>query len=100
MNSVPPVQEVEDILPEFAGVRAVDCCSFDARPRTITGLIGPNGAGMTRLKEVQELLSRNHGGELQLSPTDAAGGRVRPGQTSSGLISAVLPAKQKPRLHF
>lgn len=39
--------EVEDLVTQFGGLRAVDGVSFNVRSHTITGLIGPNGAGKT-----------------------------------------------------
>lgn len=39
--------EVEDARKRFGGVVAVDGCSFEVQPGTITGLIGPNGSGKT-----------------------------------------------------
>lgn len=48
----PPTQgevllDVQDIVKNFGGLRAVDHCSLTVRRGTITGLIGPNGAGKT-----------------------------------------------------
>ncbi len=41
--------EVEGMTKRFGGVAAVDGCSFDVAPSTITALIGPNGSGKTTL---------------------------------------------------
>ena len=43
------VLDIQQIVKDFGGVRAVDRCSFSVSPQTITGLIGPNGAGKTTL---------------------------------------------------
>lgn len=37
--------KVQNLKKYFRGVKAVDNCSFEVKPNTITALIGPNGAG-------------------------------------------------------
>ncbi|MXN66281.1 ATP-binding cassette domain-containing protein [Stappia sp. GBMRC 2046] len=41
--------EVENLVMEYGGFRAVDRCTLTAEEGHITGLIGPNGAGKTTL---------------------------------------------------
>ncbi|GAA3167049.1 branched-chain amino acid ABC transporter ATP-binding protein/permease [Blastococcus jejuensis] len=42
-----PLLEVEGLVKQFGGLRAVDNCSFVVPEGSITGLIGPNGSGKT-----------------------------------------------------
>lgn len=44
-----PILEAHRLTKRFSGVVAVDDCSIEVRPHTITGLIGPNGSGKTTL---------------------------------------------------
>lgn len=44
-----PILQVQNVVKDFGGVRAIADCSFDVSENTITGLIGPNGAGKTTL---------------------------------------------------
>lgn len=42
-----PLLVVDRLTKVFGGVTAVDSCSFEVQPGTITALIGPNGSGKT-----------------------------------------------------
>ena len=41
----PPMIRVDDLNMHFGGIRAVDGASIEISKGSITGLIGPNGAG-------------------------------------------------------
>src|SRR5690625_602959 len=41
------ILQVDEIVKDFGGIRAVDRTSFAVEEGSITGLIGPNGAGKT-----------------------------------------------------
>src|SRR6516225_8740161 len=47
MNDAAPLIEIEHLTMRFGGLLAVDDVSFSARPRAITAIIGPSGAGKT-----------------------------------------------------
>ncbi len=49
MNQSRQSLELVDVVKDFSGLRVVDGASFQVSPGTVTGLIGPNGAGRTTL---------------------------------------------------
>ena len=62
--------EVEGLVKEFMGLRAVDRVSFRLPPGSITGLIGPNGAGKTTLFNVLTGLLRPEAGRVTFRGRD------------------------------
>lgn len=48
-EQVKPILRVENVRKSFGGLMAVKDMSLEVKPRTITGLIGPNAAGKTTL---------------------------------------------------
>jgi len=65
--------DVREVIKDFGGVRAVDCCSFAVRPQTITGLIGPNGAGKTTLFNLISGFHRPDAGKILFQGEDVTG---------------------------
>jgi len=61
---VPALIEVDNLVKDYPGVRAVDGVSFSVDAGSCFGLLGPNGAGKTTTLEILEGI------------TDADGGRV------------------------
>jgi ABC-2 type transport system ATP-binding protein len=59
------VLEAEDLIKDFAGVRAVDGVGFALAAGTCFGLLGPNGAGKTTTVEMLEGISTPTGGTIR-----------------------------------
>jgi branched-chain amino acid transport system ATP-binding protein len=49
MSQEEPILRIEEVVKKFGEVVALDHCSFEIEPGSITGLIGPNGVGKTTL---------------------------------------------------
>jgi neutral amino acid transport system ATP-binding protein len=61
-----PLLEVEDVVKQFGGIRAVNGASLDVREGAITALIGPNGAGKTTLFNVLTGFYKGDRGSVRL----------------------------------
>jgi ABC-2 type transport system ATP-binding protein len=66
--------EVENLLKDYQGVRAVDGISFRIPPGTCFGLLGPNGAGKTTTVEMLEGIKEPTSGTIRYKgePLDGA----------------------------
>lgn len=58
--------EVEELVVDFGGVRAVDRASLAAAPGSIVGLIGPNGSGKTTMLDAVSGLVRPVAGSIRV----------------------------------
>ncbi len=70
------VLEVNDLVKDFAAVRAVDGVSFTVGEGTCFGLLGPNGAGKTTTIEIMEGIATPSAGQV-LYRGKPLGGRFR-----------------------
>ena len=65
--------QVDRLVKQFGGLRAVDGVSFTLREGTITGLIGPNGAGKTTLFNTVAGVFRPSAGDIRFLDRRIAG---------------------------
>jgi len=69
--------EVNDLVVEYKGVRAVDHVSFSVKEGEIFGMIGPNGAGKTTTIECIEGLRDHYSGSIRVLGLDPKTERKR-----------------------
>lgn len=62
--------EVNDLVFEYPGTRALDDVSFSVRPGEITALVGPNGAGKTTLLKCLAALDQPIAGDIRVDGVD------------------------------
>jgi len=58
--------EVENVVKQFAGHRALDSVSLTVPENTVYGLLGPNGAGKTTLIRIINCITAPDSGEVRL----------------------------------
>jgi branched-chain amino acid transport system ATP-binding protein len=72
----PPVGEVvlqvNELMKNYGGIRAVDGVSFSLREHEVLGLIGPNGAGKTTVFDLISGFSSRDGGSVLLRGQDVS----------------------------
>lgn len=59
--------EVENVVKQFAGHRALDGVSLTVPENTVYGLLGPNGAGKTTLIRIVNCITAPDSGEVRLN---------------------------------
>jgi branched-chain amino acid transport system ATP-binding protein len=64
------IVEIEKIIKEYGGIRALDSVSFGVEEGTIKGLIGPNGAGKTTLFNIISGFERPTSGRILFEGLD------------------------------
>ncbi len=73
MTSVTPILEVDHLIKDFDGFRAVDDVSLSLRPGEIRAVIGPNGAGKSTLFSLIIGEQRPTAGTIRLAGQDVTG---------------------------
>ena len=62
--------QVDNIVYEYPGKRALKGVSFQIKPATVTALVGPNGAGKTTLLRCMAALERPFSGSISIDGLD------------------------------
>jgi len=69
-NSAAAAIQVEHLVKQYPGVRAVDDVSFSVAAGEVFGLLGPNGAGKTTTTEIVEGLRQPDSGSVRVLELD------------------------------
>jgi ABC-2 type transport system ATP-binding protein len=62
-----PFLEIENVVKQYAGHRALDGVSLSVPENTVYGLLGPNGAGKTTLIRIINCITAPDSGEVRLN---------------------------------
>jgi branched-chain amino acid transport system permease protein len=68
-----PLLQVEDIVMQFGGLKALNQVNLAVMPRTIHGLIGPNGSGKSTMMNVLTGIYVPTAGDIKLEGVSIAG---------------------------
>ena len=77
-----PILEIQNVVKDFGGLRAVNHCSFQVQQGSITALIGPSGCGKTTLLRAVNRINERLGdyvrttGEIHVLDQDILGDEV------------------------
>lgn len=80
--------KIKNLKKHFGGVKAVDGCSFEVKPNTITALIGPNGSGKTTLFNLVNGILKKDSGNINFNRTNIT--KLRPDQIAKLGISRLF----------
>jgi branched-chain amino acid transport system ATP-binding protein len=69
-RSIAPLFELQGVLVDFGGIRALDEVALTVAPGEVRGIIGPNGAGKTTLFDVISGVRRPDAGSVHLDGED------------------------------
>lgn len=72
-----PLLEIENVVKQYAGHRALDGVSLTVPENTVYGLLGPNGAGKTTLIRIINCITAPDSGEVRLNGKKLTSADVR-----------------------
>ena len=80
--------KIKNLKKYFGGVKAVDGCSFEVKPKTITALIGPNGSGKSTVFNLVSGIMKADSGKIIFDERDIT--NLRPVKISNLGISRLF----------